>query len=308
MKVLITGASGFIGSHLCRFLLEKNYEVHAITRNTHFHPKHIVIHRHDSLEKDVLKEIITTVSPDIIYHLAAQSLVTSSWQNPTETFHANIDPTIYILETLRTNNIKARLVILGSSSEYAPKQKKITETDKLDPNSPYGLSKLVQDTLGTLYYTAYGLDIVRVRPFFIIGPGKTGDVVSDFSRSIVAIERGKQTSLSVGNLTPYRDFLDIQDFLEGLYLISQKGERGNVYNICSGKAYQIKKILNKLCSFSCVPIPIITDETKYRPIDEPRKIGDNSRLQKLGWSTKIAMDVSLESILTFWRNQNDLSM
>jgi len=317
MKILITGASGFIGTHLQTYLKKRNtytgsnrgssdfMDVYSLLRGTHliFSKNNLI--RANLLKKAHIETIIEKIKPDVVYHLAAQSLITSSWENPIETFHTNIDPTVYLLEAIRTKSNKTRIIIVGSSSEYEKSNKNITETSALLPNSPYALSKLVQDHLGLLYHRAYGLDVIRIRPFNIIGPGKKNDSIYDFCKGIIAIEKGKQKELSVGNLEVYRDFLDIEDFLEAMDIIMKKGIKGKVYNICSSKNYQVKKVLEILTSLSKKPITVHIDKHKFRPIDEKKKIGDNTLLQHLGWRQQISIDTSLSIILDYWRQHEN---
>ena len=301
MKVLVTGSSGFIGSHLCRYLRKQGVEVLGTVRNqeeTKDGVKRVVL---DLLEKDNVEKVILDFKPDVIFHLAGQTLVMPSWGDPEQTFKTNIFTTLYILETVVKFKLESRVVIFSSAAIYDSSTKKIDENSKLSPNSPYGLSKITVDYLASLYSKGKKVDTVRIRPFFIVGPGKTSDVISDFAKRIIEIENGVATGMKVGNLRGVRDFVDIEDAISAIWLIAQKGNSGEVYNLSSGKGVRIAEVLNMLISLSRKKIKIISDKKLYRPIDEDYKVGNNSKLTKLGWKQKITLIETLEKTLNFWR-------
>lgn len=304
MKALVTGASGFIGSHLCSYLQKRGIEVYATMHRKKTEIKGVHFIHANLLDKKEVEDLIKDIAPTYIFHLAAQSLVLPSWQNTEQTLKVNIFSTLYLLEALVKSKVKTRIVIFCSSSEYAATTKKIKEDFPLSPSSPYALSKIATDNLAFLYYKSFNIDIVRIRPFFIIGPGKIHDVVSDFCRNIIVAENTKKPSITVGNLESIRDFIDIDDTLRAIFLIAGKGGSGDVYNVSSGKGIKVKEILQKLIALSHTKISIIKDRNLFRPIDEPIKIGDNSKLKTLGWTHKISIDDSLIKILQFWRNTN----
>lgn len=299
MKALITGASGFIGKYLSDFLEQKGIVVSKLSRN-----EIDGFIKNDLSDVSEIKKLLLTNKPDYIFHLAAQSLVMPSWVNPNETFYANVTCTINLFEALREIDYKKRIIIFGSSSEYAGSSKKIKESDKLEPNSPYALSKLVQEELACLYKKSYGLDIVIVRPFYIIGPGKKNDVVSDFCRRLVEIENTKAQDFKVGNIELTREYLDIHDGIAGIWLVAQKGISGETYNICSGKPITIVEMLKLLLSFASTKIEYTSDKKLYRPIDEAKKVGDNTKLCKLGWQPRIPLDKTLQDTLDYWRQMS----
>lgn len=309
MKCFITGASGFIGSHLVEFLLEHGLTVYALDKTLskfhrnlngdfHFIPCNI-------LDRDRVFEAVAKAKPDYVFHLAAQSLPKVSWEDPETTFQINVFGTLYLLDAIRAANINPVIEVFCSSGEYAINKdgKPINEDQQLEPYSPYALSKIAQDQLSVLYGKAYQMQIVRVRPFFIIGPRKVGDVCSDFARGVVAIERGLGKKLKVGSLNMVRDFLDVKDALTALYLIVEKGTPGEVYNICSGMGHSIGDIADWLQKLSKVHIEIETDTSLLRHLDEPIKIGDNRKLHALGWNPSINIQDSLAIILESWRNE-----
>lgn len=309
VKCFVTGVSGFIGSYLTEYLLKQGYTVFGLDKclnNTleeikgdfHFISGNII-------DKECLFKVINDIRPDYIYHLAAQSLPRVSWEDPETTFKVNIIGTQYLLDAIRNANINPVVEVFCSSGEYAICKDglPISEDFRLEPSSPYALSKIAQDHLSTLYCKAYQMNIVRVRPFYIIGPRKIGDVCSDFARGIIAVERGLADSLKVGNLDIIRDFLNVSDAVKAFSLVAERGSSGQVYNICSGKGYRIGEILEILQSFSEKTIHITTDNNLLRYIDEPIKIGDNHRLCSLGWKPSMAISDSLRQILESWRSE-----
>lgn len=260
MKCIITGASGFIGSHLTEFLIERGLTVYGLDKEISRFLNNLHGDFHfiscNILDKDRVIEVIESLRPDYIYHLAAQSLPKTSWENPEATFEVNVLGTLYLLDAVRAAHINPTIEMFCSSGEYAVSEDgaPITENHPLEPSSPYALSKIVQDQLSVLYWKAYQVRIIRVRPFFVIGPRKMGDVSSDISRGIVAIERGLEKKLKVGNLDVTRDFLDVRDAVKAFYLIAERGVPGEVYNVCSGKGHRVGEIVEELQRLSKVPV------------------------------------------------------
>jgi GDP-4-dehydro-6-deoxy-D-mannose reductase len=240
-------------------------------------------------------------------HLAAQSLVGPSWQDPALTYRVNVLGTIHLLESARSLRRPPKLLLAGSSAEYAepPDNRLISETAPLEPNSPYASSKRAADDFALLCVRRYGLNIVRFRPFFIVGPRKIGDVCSDFARRIVAIERGEETAMRVGDLSPIRDMMDIRDGVSALLRLVDMGKQGEVYNICSGRGTSIDDILKTYCRLAHVPIDVQQDPALLRPLDQKSKIGDPSKLQALGWKDQFSLSDTLQGILDYWRAAPD---
>ncbi|HEX77678.1 MAG TPA: GDP-mannose 4,6-dehydratase [Dehalococcoidia bacterium] len=309
-KCLITGCGGFIGSYLAEFLLTEGLTVygivhHSTARIEHLRDRLAIIHC-DLLDRERVGEIMTQLQPGFIFHLAAQSLVSSSWEDPETTLRVNILGSLYLLEGVRKAAIEPVVVMMGSSSEYGfsyEDKVPIAEDNRFAPSSPYGVSKIAQDMLAFAYFRGLHMTIVRVRPFYIIGPGKTLDACSDFARGIVRIERGQQRSLKVGNLEAVRDVVDVRDAVRALWLIADKGVPGEAYNLCSGKGYKIGEILDKLISLSGAKVIVQSDSRKMRLADESLLVGDNSKLRRLGWEPRIPLERSLADILDFWRRE-----
>ena len=198
-----------------------------------------------------------------------------------------------------------KILISGSAEEYGKVSQKmmpIKETYALNPVSPYGSSKKMQEEMGLLYNRTYGLDIVLTRTFHYSGPHQPlGFVFSDFAHQIVDIKNGKQDYIKVGNLDAKRDFTDIRDVVSAYSALMEKGRGGEVYNVCSSQSVPIKNILDMMVSYSEGNIEIVVDETKLRPSDIPDFVGDNSKLKKdTGWQQQFSIDDTVKDVLDFW--------
>jgi len=309
LRVLVTGAGGFIGSHLIEAAARRGDTVRAWTygqvsfdRPAGIATAEIDLSNHRGIAIDLAE-----FEPDVIVHLAAQSLIGPSWQDPATTYHVNVLGTIHLIESARVLPKAPRIIVTGSSAEYAePSDNQlIDETSPLEPNNPYGASKLAAEEFVQLCVRRYGLDAIRIRPFFLVGPRKTGDVCSDFARRIVAIERGRQTMMQVGDLRPLRDMMDIRDGVDAILRIADAGKQGEVYNICTGHGISIEDILKSYCRMARVPVEIRQDPALLRPLDPRLKIGDPRKLEALGWKVQYALDDTLRQILDYWRSIPD---
>jgi GDP-4-dehydro-6-deoxy-D-mannose reductase len=294
MTTVVTGAGGFVGQHLTRYLNGRGEQVVALRRQDC-----------DMLDAGSVREVLRKANPERIFHLAAQSLPELSWSDPAATFRVNVEGTLNLLEAVRLAKINPSIVIACSSSEYALSSDghPIRETDSKEPLSPYGVSKLAADHCAHVYAVRYGLNILRVRPFFLIGPGKVGDVCSDLARRVVAVERGQATDVPVGRLDIVRDFLDIRDGIEAMVLIGEKGKAGQDYNVCAGHGHRIMEVLDGYRRLASRPVFERLDPSLLRPIDEPVKVGDPAKLMALGWTARHGLEESLSSILDYWRRR-----
>jgi len=314
MKVWITGISGFIGSHLARKLAEDGIEVFGIYNDPTELYRLEDIRDKISIEKiDIRNEAkvhnsIKESCPERIYHLAAQSFPTVSWDEPTLTMDTNADGIINVFEAVKTLDLDCRILVACSSAEYGfvtPDEVPVSEDHPLKPLHPYGVSKVAQDFLAYQYHQNFGMDTVRVRIFNTTGPSKTNDVASDFSHQIVEIEKGlKENSLMHGNLESERDITDVRDMVEAFEALMERGHKGEVYNACSTKVVKIQRVLDILLENSKVPINAGQDPARMRPSDEPIIMGDNTRIREhTGWGPKISIEQTLRDMLEFWRKE-----
>jgi len=305
MRIVVTGAAGFIGWHLVDTLTRRGDIVQAWIRRPGaadwegaFETAAI-----DMTDRNAISQQLAAFAPDVIVHLAAQSLPGRSWEEPALTYEVNVIGVIHLLEAVRRLTHPPRVMVAGSSAEYAvrPDDQPISEQAPTEPNSPYGGSKLAADQLAQLYVRRYDLDLVRFRPFFLAGPRKVGDVCSDFARRIVAIERGQDSTMRVGALDVVRDLIDVRDGISGLLRIIESGRRGEVYNICGGRGVAIREILEGYRHLAAAPFSVRQDLALVRALEQRVRIGDATKLRALGWQPEYTLDDTLRSILDYWR-------
>jgi len=305
MNSFLTGINGFIGYFLSSYLLEQGDQVSGLDQKRNPSTNRKVEQLSGNLlDEKLIERVIKQISPDRIFHLAAQSNITYSFSNPQETMAINIGGTLNLLETIRKLKKVVTFVSFGSSAEYgksAGDGKPIAESVKLEPSNPYGVSKMAQGQLVRIYHEAYNLQTVHIRPFAIIGPGKEGDAVSDFARGIVAIERGKKKELLVGNLSHVRDFLDVRDAARAIEMVSKAETDYSVYNICSGTGRKLEDLLNEMIRMSSAKVVVKMDPEKSRPADDPIIVGNPDRLFSLGFKQNYKIEQTLNDILNYWR-------
>nr|CBH38553.1 putative NAD dependent epimerase/dehydratase [uncultured archaeon] len=312
-RVLITGISGFVGSHLAEFFLERGLEVYGTIRwrskldnIKHIQDKVRLIET-DIKDAHSMQKTIDEVEPDYVFHLAAQSFVPTSWKAPSETVSANILGTVNLFEAIRNSNSDPRIQVAGSSEEYGmvfPDEIPIKETNPLRPMSPYAVSKVATDLFGYQYHQSYGLKIVRTRAFNHTGP-RRGEpfVTSNFAKQVAEIEKGlKEPVIHVGNLNAQRDFTDVRDIVNAYWLSVHKCKFGEVYNICSGVAREIQSVFDILQGMVDVQIEVKQDPERMRPSDVEILMCDCSKFrERTGWVPKIAFKDTMKDLLDYWR-------
>ena len=315
MRALITGITGFAGSHLAEYILANHpdTEVYGImrwrsrTENIQEIEERIQLIECDLRDATSVKALLGRVRPDKVFHLAAQSYVPSSWNAPAESLTTNVLGQLNIFEAIRELEIEPWIQIACSSEEYGlvhEDELPIKETNPLRPLSPYAVSKVGQDFLGYQYYKSFGLKVVRTRGFNHDGP-RRGEVFvsSNFAKQLIEVEKGKKPAvLHVGNLEARRDFTDVRDIVRAYWLATERCEAGDVYNICSGKAYSIQEVLDRLIELSGVKVKVETDPTRLRPSDVPVLLGDYTKFKDAtGWEPEIPYDKTLADMLEYWR-------
>ncbi|MFN2105774.1 MAG: GDP-mannose 4,6-dehydratase [Candidatus Promineifilaceae bacterium] len=310
MRVFVTGATGFAGSHLVDQLLEAGDEIYALVHGQSSHqplPDHprLTDVPGDLLDFDSLNRAISEASPDVIYHLAGQSSPGFSWARPALTLAINAGGTANILKAAVENG-RPRTVVVTSAdvySEITPEMLPLTEETEVQPNHPYGISKVAASQLVNVYWQRYGLPVVEARPFNHIGPRQTtGFVVPDFASQIAAVKLGlRDQSIMVGNLDAQRDFTDVRDVARAYTALATKGKPGHTYIICSGRPVPISYLMDTLVELAGIDVDIIDDPARIRPSDTPLVYGSHERITAdTGWQPQISIEQSLEDALEDW--------
>jgi len=317
MKALITGISGFGGSHLTEELLSCNYTVFGMVRpdedltNIYHLQSDLKLEIGDLKDGDSLKTIMSSVKPDMVFHLAAEASAHKSFEEPLHFFEINVMGTIRLLQAIRDLDPFPRVVLVTSSEIYGyvtPEEIPISEEQKFRPESPYAVSKVTVAYLGRQFFRNFNIPIIEARAFNHIGPRQTrGFVVPDFCEQIAKIKMGyKEPVIEVGNLSEKRDFVDVKDVVRAYRMIAERGIPGEGYNISSNKSVDIETLLKTLIAFSDKKISVVQDPNKMRPSRMPEIRGDNSKIKnELGWEPTINLNSSLAKSLEYWQKRID---
>ncbi|MEK7215529.1 MAG: GDP-mannose 4,6-dehydratase [Chloroflexota bacterium] len=315
LRALITGVGGFVGQHLARHLLAEGLDVHGLVRAEAHEPtlntlaQEVSRHPGDLLHAGDIDRVVQAVRPDLIFHLAAQASVPESWRDPATTYTTNVLGQLGLIEAVqRLDDPKPRLLVVSSNEVYGaptgPGELPVRETNPLRPNNPYAVSKAAQDLMAYQYVQSHRLPIVRVRPFNHIGPGQSDAYVAGaFARQVAEVEAGvREPVMRVGNLTAQRDFTDVRDIVRGYLLAVLHGVPGEVYNLASGRAIPVQRILDFYVSRSRVPLRVERDPARFRPVDVASVYGDSTKLSSLcGWAPAISLETTLSDVLEYWR-------
>jgi GDP-4-dehydro-6-deoxy-D-mannose reductase len=312
-NVFITGATGFVGSYLCQKLGSLDHVIYG----TCFPERPEDFGRTladqitylDIRDADGLSGLIEEFRPDWVFHLAAVSSVRRSWEERKETFEVNLTGTNNLFEAIRRHSPRSRILYVSSSDVYGvltPVDRALSEVDSTEPVNPYAFTKIAGELLARFYGQVEGLDIVCARPFPHTGPGQSSDFVCpDWALQIAQIERGsREPILMVGNTDVMRDFLDVRDVVRAYVCLMEKGLKGEVYNICSGRAIALKEVLDKLTSFTSKMIEVRVDPHKMRKTDIPLLVGDNQKIRNAtSWEPEIPIERTLLDLLNHSRSQ-----
>jgi GDP-4-dehydro-6-deoxy-D-mannose reductase len=314
LRALITGLSGFVGSHLAEFLLaETDWQIAGTVYGRLDNIAHLrdrlTLYPAELSRLEVVRFILDETRPDYVFHLAAQPIPALSRLDPWFTLENNIRAQLNVLESVVQLRLSTRVLVVGSSEEYGsvlPEELPITEDVPLRPATAYGVSKIAQDYLGLQYYQSNQVEAIRVRPFNHIGPRqRQGFVAPDFAYQVALIEAGQRApEVRVGNLTAERDFSDVRDIVRGYYLALTQGQSGEVYHLGSEHAYPIREILDTLIRLSGHPVTVVPEATRMRAVNVPRLVADCGKLRaQTGWRAEISLEQSLADVLDYWREQ-----
>jgi GDP-4-dehydro-6-deoxy-D-mannose reductase len=305
----VTGAEGFIGSHLVHFLHGKRWKVvgtyYSCADEPASNQPHVQYVQCDLRNGQRVAQLLAECEATHVFHLGAQSLPTLSWKDPVSTFESNIMGSLHLFEALRQMKRRPVIVSACSSAEYGnvpPPAIPVVEDQPLAPLHPYGISKVCLDLLARQYYLDYKIPAVNIRLFNTTGPGKKNDAPSDFVRQLARIRKGLQEPvIHVGNLKPRRAFLDVSDTVNGFYLAATKGHPGKSYNLCADKTFKIRELLNIAIRLSGLKVQINPARYLMRPSDEKIIFGETCRFRRdTGWTPKRTIEQTLQSMLDYW--------
>jgi len=300
VKYLVTGAHGFVGSYLIREILKREPGATIVAVD-----RHGAGTRLDLLDLDACTALLDSERPDYLIHLASLSSVAASWHDPVASFTNNTNIFLNVLEGVRRSSAKTRVLSVGSSEEYGivtPDQLPLRETSPLRPASPYAVARVAQEQLGEVYMRGYGLDIVATRSFNHVGAGQTDQfVISALGKQFAELAKGTRDTLSVGTTSVVRDFLDVRDVVAAYCALLARGQRGEVYNVCSGRGVSIADVIAMFETISGVRATVAVDPSRVRPVENAFVVGSNEKItRELGWHPAYSLEESLRSVYEYW--------
>jgi GDP-4-dehydro-6-deoxy-D-mannose reductase len=305
MKILVTGATGFVGGHLTALLKHGDDEVYGTTFEDTDDP---YLRQLDLTDSESVDGLIAEIRPDVVYHLAAFASTAMSFKQPVLAIGSTVAIQVNLYEACLKVELSPRILVVSSGQLYGSVEGSalpIKETHKLDMASPYAVAKVGQENL-VEYYEKRGFESVLARPFNHVGPGQQpGFLVPDLAKQIAELElESGEAVMKVGNLTPKRDFTDVRDVVRAYQLLAEKGKASEVYNVCTGRSIAGQKILDTLLAQSKKKIRTVEDPERMRPADIMDLYGDAGKLRKqTGWEPEIRIEQTLEDTLKYWRGR-----
>jgi len=298
---LITGTSGFVGSHLTEYLLLHNHQVFGLDLRPGRLP--VDYHQGKITDKALITSVLRKTKPDVIFHLAG--MIKSP--DTDALYKANLLGTVALFDSIMDTDIRPVVVVASSSAVYGHKsgEKPISERADIHPITHYAVSKIAQELAALRYFNSYGLPVMVVRMFNLLGPGQPVDLAcSSFAHQIAMAEKRGDTELSTGNLDAQRDFVDVRDAVRAFILVAEKGASGQVYNVCSGHAVKIQTCLDEMISMSSQKIKVMIDAGRIQNNDVPIQIGNAEKIKlATGWYPEIPLKQSLSDLLNDWRQR-----
>ena len=314
MKALIIGAAGFVGPYLAEAVRNNLKCETVVTKRpgTRTDIPGVQIRDLDIMDEGAILPLLQDEHPYYIFHLAAQSSVSRSWKDPGLTVNVNVKGTLNLLDAVRQLEYKPKVLMAGSGEEYGyidPDEIPIKEEQFLRPGNIYAATKAGQNMMASVYAQAYNMQLVMTRSFNHMGPGQSPVfVVSDFCRQAVRIEKGLQDPvIRVGNLSSKRDFTDVRDVVNAYTALIQFGVPGETYNVGTGKAIEIRSLLDKIIELSSAKINVEVDKAKLRPVDVPVIEPDMTKMYKAtGWTPAIPLEQTIKDMLDHYRCHDEL--
>jgi GDP-4-dehydro-6-deoxy-D-mannose reductase len=298
VKALVTGAGGFVGGHLGAHLANDcDDEVTALDREV------------DVTDGPAIAEAVGSARPEAVYHLAALSHVGDSWADPAEVLRVNTVGTLHVLRACADAGVD-RVVVVGSAEQYGAVDEDalpISEDTPLRPRSPYAASKVAAEYVALQAFLGQGVGTIRVRAFNHTGPAQSPRfLVPALAKRIADAERDKDDEIAVGSLEPVRDLTDVRDVVRAYRLLAERGQPGEVYNVCSGTGVTVRDLAEQLIGRAERSLRLRIDPSLVRPVDVPFLIGDNSKLVgDTGWSPTIPLDRTLSEVLNHARSSRE---
>jgi GDP-4-dehydro-6-deoxy-D-mannose reductase len=313
LRVLVTGANGFVGPHLTSALNARGDSVHGFGLGTPPAGARLAgWHPGDLLDAGALDQAVIAAKPEWVVHLAGQSSAAISFEKPVETYRTNALGTWMLLDAVRRHAGGARVLVVGTSEVYGPQPEgsRVDEEAPFRPVSPYALSKAAADASSDAFARRHGLDVVRTRSFGHTGPGQS-DVfaIPSFARQIAAIEAGRaEAVLRVGNLEVTRDLTDVRDVVAAYVAVLERGRRGAAYNVCRGEGIRLTDVVQRLAERARMPVRIEVDPARFRPADLPYLVGDGSSIaRETGWRATTPLERTLDDVVDDWRTREGKS-
>lgn len=302
---LITGVNGFVGRYFVEYLHDNQVDadIYGVGLTDTADMDNINYAKLDLTQRDKVSEFIKICRPDYIIHLAAVSSVARSWEDPAGCFINNNAAFLNLADAVRANNLKTRILSVGSSEEYGIYDEPINELFVLHPKSPYSVARLSQEYLSKLYVDRFGMDIVMTRSFNHIGPRQSPQfVIPSFVQQLVNIADGKsENKMMVGNIDVVRDFTDVRDVVDAYYRIIKNAPNREVYNVCSGRGVKLRDVIDTTAQQLGINPNIVIDESRLRSNEIMQVIGDNSKLKKLGWTPKHTLQQTIADMISYTR-------
>jgi GDP-4-dehydro-6-deoxy-D-mannose reductase len=316
-RILITGGTGFVGTHLIRFLKSTEARLFVVSHRE-ADPTAAASRepgaeycKADIRNEEEIRSLVCAVNPNQIYHLASISSVPESWRDPRNTFEVNVIGSYNLFQAAMRLDSPPRILNVSTSQVYAQSATALTENSPLHPDNPYAATKAMSELLQVQFYKLGIGGIVTARAFNHSGPGQLpAFVLSSFAKQLAEMERGLcPPVLKVGNIQVIRDFMDVRDVVKAYCGLLQKGVIGEIYNVCSGRGYVLADLVNELMKICAVPVKIEIDPSRFRPSELPTIVGDASRLRgATGWKPQIPMQDTLKDLLAYWRKSIDDSL
>ena len=309
MKVLITGITGMVGGEFAKVYEKRGCEVVGIARNSAparmYEDKRKDVIRCDLLDRDQVEKVVREVQPDLVIHMAAQAFNGWSWDCETLTHETNFFGSLNLIRAVKKMSVPAKMLLACTSAEYgafSPDECPLKEDRNLRPLTPYGVSKVAMEMLAHQYIANYSMKIYLPRMFIHVGTGHPpATAIQNFARQLAMIKQGKmEPIIHVGDLSTYRDFIDVRDGVAGMMLLADSDMVGIPVNICTGKGHKIEDILHKLIKIAGVEVAVVQDKRFMRVSDEKVLVGDNSRLKSLGWQQKYSIEETLQAVFNDW--------